>query len=138
SQVFLQALSAMPRYRNGSFRAWLFTIAAHVIADKTRRQIRAVSLDALEGVEESITDPGPDPEALVLVRETDQSISSLLLQLPPQQQRVVELRLAGLTGPEIATVLGMTMAGVRSTQYRAYSRLRTLMHERMIAKGSDT
>lgn len=43
------------------------------------------------------------------------------------QREVVELRLAGLTGPEIADVLGMKLAAVKSTQFRAYTQLRKLL-----------
>ncbi len=38
SQTFAQALAALPRYRAGSFRAWLFAIAANVVADAHRRR----------------------------------------------------------------------------------------------------
>jgi DNA-directed RNA polymerase specialized sigma24 family protein len=40
---------------------------------------------------------------------------------------VIELRLAGLTGPEIAAALDMQVAAVKSTQFRAYARLRELL-----------
>ena len=45
---------------------------------------------------------------------------ALLAALPPQQARIVELRLAGLTGPEIANVLGCSLAAVKIGQVRGY------------------
>jgi RNA polymerase sigma factor (sigma-70 family) len=50
-------------------------------------------------------------------------------QLSPDQRHIVDLRLAGLTGPEIAEVLGMSESAVKSSQFRAYSRLRKLLAE---------
>ena len=47
--------------------------------------------------------------------------------LPEEQRRVVELRLAGLTGPEVAAALGRSHDSVRTTQRRALARLRTLL-----------
>jgi DNA-directed RNA polymerase specialized sigma24 family protein len=35
--------------------------------------------------------------------------------------------LAGLTGPEIAEVLGRNTSAIKSTQFRAYARLRALI-----------
>jgi DNA-directed RNA polymerase specialized sigma24 family protein len=40
---------------------------------------------------------------------------------------VVELRLAGLSGPEIALALGRSPGAVRLAQFRAYARLRDLL-----------
>jgi DNA-directed RNA polymerase specialized sigma24 family protein len=53
---------------------------------------------------------------------------ALLRRLPSDdQRRVCELRLAGLTGQEIAAVLGKRHDAVRQLQSRAIERLRQLM-----------
>ncbi len=54
-------------------------------------------------------------------------VQMLLAALPDEQRHVVALRLAGLSGPEIAAVLGRHPAAVKSTQFRAYTRLRRLL-----------
>ena len=51
----------------------------------------------------------------------------LLPRLPDDQRRVLELRLAGLRGPDIAHVLGRSHGAVRVAQYRAIARLRTML-----------
>jgi RNA polymerase sigma factor (sigma-70 family) len=38
SQVFLQALAALPKFRAHSFRAWLYTIAHNVVVDIHRER----------------------------------------------------------------------------------------------------
>ncbi len=47
--------------------------------------------------------------------------------LVPRQARILELRLAGLTGPEIVEVLGCSLAAVKIGQVRGYARLREIV-----------
>lgn len=125
SQTFVKVLAALPRYRAGSFRAWLFTIAANTVSDLHRHRIPDVPLAA--AMTDSLVDAAPTPEEAVLAAEAGRSIAALLARLTPDQRQVVELRLAGLTGAEVATVLGRGIGAVRSSQFRAYARLRRLM-----------
>lgn len=123
SAVFLKALGALDSYRGGSFRAWLFSIAHRVVVDEYRsaRPERPIETVA------DIADPAFAPEEVVLAGEGRRSIHRLLNALPPDQRRVVELRLAGLTSREIADVLGRSHTSVRTTQVRAIARLRVLL-----------
>ena len=123
SLVFTRALMALPRFASGSFRAWLFTIAQHVVIDEVRRTRPAASLDAAA----HLTDPAPSPEEALLDAEHERCLATVLRQLPPAQQQVLELRLAGLTAPEIATVLGRSHGTIRNLQHRALVRLRALL-----------
>jgi RNA polymerase sigma-70 factor (ECF subfamily) len=121
SAVFTKALAAFPRYRDASFRAWLFTIASHVVADRYRAERPQQALELAEDIE----DLRPSPEELALAADERRGVRELLARLPEHQRQVVELRLAGLTGAEIAQALGRSRANVDVTQYRAVSRLRT-------------
>lgn len=123
SLVFMKALAALPRFRDASFRAWLFTIAHHVIADRYRTAHPEQPLDDAA----DLYDAAPSPEDLVLAADERSTLQELLTRLPEHQRRVVELRLAGLTGPEIARALGRSAANVNVTQFRAVSRLRVLL-----------
>ncbi len=51
----------------------------------------------------------------------------LLCQLHKRDREVVELRLAGLTGAEIAQTLNCSHEAVRAAHYRAIHRLRELL-----------
>jgi RNA polymerase sigma-70 factor (ECF subfamily) len=123
SQVFTQAFAALKRYRGGTFRGWLFTIAHNITVDAARRRRPQTTLDA--AIE--IADRSPNPEDWAMAREAEESLTRLLAQLPPNQRSVVELRLAGLTGQEIATVLNISLSAAKALQFRAYSRLRSLL-----------
>jgi RNA polymerase sigma-70 factor (ECF subfamily) len=78
-------------------------------------------------VAHEVADPGPRFEDLAEDAERRRSVRLALSQLPEEQRRVVELRLAGLTGPEVARALGRSHDSVRTTQRRALARLRTLL-----------
>jgi len=122
SQVFAQALSALPRLGEQPFRAWLFTIALHVVADVHRSRAR---LTTLPETEEQI-DPELTPDQHLVAGEDGRFIRMLLTHLPAESRRLLELRLAGLTDIEIADVLGKSYGAVRVAQHRTVVRLRAL------------
>jgi RNA polymerase sigma-70 factor (ECF subfamily) len=123
SLVFTKAFASLPMYRAGSFRSWLFAIAYHVITDDLRARHVVAELDAAA----EVPDREPTPEEVVIAAESHSSIVRLLDHLPSSQRRVVELRLAGLTGREVADVLGCSLAAAKIAQVRAYSKLRGLL-----------
>jgi RNA polymerase sigma-70 factor (ECF subfamily) len=123
SLVFTKAFGSLATFRSGSFRSWLFTIAFHVIADDLRGRRPQAELEAAHDV----ADRGLSPEERAIVQEGERSVVALLARLPEAQRQVVELRLAGLTGREIAEVLDRGLPAVKMAQLRAYARLRDLL-----------
>ena len=122
-QIFLNAYQAIPRFRADNLRAWLFSIAHHVVTDVHRQRGSPLPIDRASDV----SDAGPGPEQLSLAGDASAELRRAVHRLPADQQRVIELRLAGLTGPEIRTVLGKSRPWVDTTQHRAVQRLRRLM-----------
>lgn len=122
--VFLRALTALPSYRGGAFRSWLFAIAHNAIVDARQTRRPLASLE--EAVD--LADAAASPEDLALAAMAQREISQLLAQLPAEQRAAVELRLAGLRDKEIAQVLGRSPGAVRAAQYRAVQRLRGLLN----------
>lgn len=121
SQIFLKALTALPSHREGgSFRAWLFTIAHNVVTDTYRA--RRVHWPLTTAAEHPDRAPSPEEEAVDAIQRDE--VRAMLDLLPPDQQRVMELRLAGLTGNEIAEALGKTLGAVKMAQSRAIARLK--------------
>jgi RNA polymerase sigma-70 factor (ECF subfamily) len=125
SQVFAKALAALPSYRSDarSFRSWLFAIAHNVLIDEGRAHRVTATLEAAVGVATA----GPSLEEQFLTSEVGSTIRELLAQLSPDQRQVMELRLAGLTGPEIAVAVGRSLGAVKIAQVRAFARLRSAM-----------
>jgi RNA polymerase sigma-70 factor (ECF subfamily) len=124
SQIFTQALAALPRLDDQPFRAWLFAIGHNVVIDVHRHHARSerhAAFAAPYGMTELA-----DPEHLFVAAEQGRTIRALLAQLPEGSRRLLELRLAGLTDAEIAQVLGRSHGAVRVAQHRAVLQLRAL------------
>jgi RNA polymerase sigma-70 factor (ECF subfamily) len=123
AEVFVKALAALPRCRDDAFRSWLFAIAHNVIMDGYRSHRLAAPCVLADNVAAAI----PTPEEDVMAAADFHSVLALLAQLPSDQRRVLELRLAGLTDVEIACVLDRSRGAVRAVQHRAVTRLRVLL-----------
>ncbi len=124
SLIFARALAALPTQRGPSFRSWLFAIAHNVVLNSRRDAGHSQPLDAAH----ERLDPGPSVEELVTEADRRHSVRKALARLPDAQRRVVELRLAGLSGPEVAVALGRSHDSVRTTQRRALAALRVLLN----------
>jgi RNA polymerase sigma-70 factor (ECF subfamily) len=122
TDVFMHALSALPAYRSGSFRSWLFTIAHNVIADELRRRRPTLSLEAAGAL--------PDPTSLEQSAATAadwDSVLALMPHLSPDQRHVIALRLSGLSAVEIGEALGKPRNAIDGIHHRALLRLRSLV-----------
>ncbi len=130
SQTFTRALRALPSFRperrnNGTtFRSWLMTIARNTVIDASRRQRPAVPLDDARPAA-----PEAGPEQVAIASSERDRVHAAVARLPETQRQVVELRLVGLKGTEIADVLGISHGAVKTANYRAYQRLRVLLGE---------
>lgn len=138
----LQRLDTFHPSETSTVRAWLFAIAHNTVVDTHRRNVfrrqRTSSLDQpasttgdspTQGDRLIATDPLSAPEAHAIAGETISRVREALQHLPERQRRIVELRLAGLTGDEIATVLGMTLGAVKAAQFRAFGTLRPILDD---------
>jgi RNA polymerase sigma-70 factor (ECF subfamily) len=123
SATFARALAALPSHHGPSFRAWLFSIAHNVLINMRRDAPRERPLVVVI----DLVDPSPPLDDLAVAEERRRSVREALTRLPESQRQVVEMRLAGLTGPEVAAALGRSHDAVRSEQRRALAALRELL-----------
>jgi len=123
SQIFTNVIEALPRFRPERFRSWLFTIAYHEVVESQRRNRTTLPLEVADVRQFSHSAPEESAvQHLALIE-----LQSHLSLLTADQRTVIEMRLAGLTGPEISQALGKSSAWVHTTQYRAVGRLKALM-----------
>jgi RNA polymerase sigma-70 factor (ECF subfamily) len=122
SQVFLEALDDLGRYRGGYFAGWLFRIAQHTVTDTYRRRPSLPLVAA-----QQIVDPEPMPEQRAIAQGEIHALRAALQTLPTDQRAVLELQLADLSTQEIAQALDRSANAVRIIRYRAFQRLRTLL-----------
>lgn len=123
SSIFIKAMQSIDTCNPESFRSWLFSIAHNLTIDVYRTSSSHVPLDEAFGLVSSEM----SPEDAALLGETRFEVTELLQHLTPDQRQVVELRLAGLDGYEIAQALGRSRASVDTAQFRAVARLRTVL-----------
>jgi RNA polymerase sigma-70 factor (ECF subfamily) len=133
SAIFTRTLEALADFRGGSFRAWLFAIAHSVLINTERRR-----RETLLPVDLETADPTANPEELALTAAEEERVTDVLRGLPDAQRQVVEFRLAGLTGSEIASALGRSVPAVKMLQLRAMKRLRAQLEHQPWEERSQT
>ena len=127
SQIFMHAYSALPTLGDKPFRPWLFAIARNALIDRYRR--RRPPESSFDQHHER-ADAARSPEDLAIDQESADSIHRLFDQLSDRDRQIVELRLAGLNGVEIAEAMQCSHAVVRTAQHRAFERIRAMLADR--------
>lgn len=134
--AFIRAWQRLDTFRGGSFRSWLFTIAANRARDELRRRGRrpTSSLDeARDDPDRADIDPadaGPSAHDLVEQAELRRALEAALRALPDDWREVVVLAdVQGLDYVEVAAVTGVPVGTVKSRLSRARSRLRDVIRE---------
>jgi RNA polymerase sigma-70 factor, ECF subfamily len=128
-EVFFKAHRALGQYRGGAgFYTWLYRITVNTCRSRGRQTVRAravegISLDGRtdgdgRAWETASKDPTPDVEAMA--RERSSEVQTALAELADDLRAVVLLRdLEGMSYAEIADLLSLTSAAVRSRLHRA-------------------
>jgi len=134
--AFVRAWQRLDTFRGGSFRSWLFTIAANRARDELRRRGRrpTSSLDeARDDPDRADIDPadsGPSAHDLVEQAELRRALEAALRTLPDDWREVVVLAdVQGLDYVEVAAVTGVPVGTVKSRLSRARGRLRDVIRE---------
>lgn len=127
SEVFRKALANLTRYksRGAPFAAWLFRIAANLIADRAKSSSREQELDVIDEPVNS-----GDQQLVLEAVECQARLFRSVRQLPADQQRVIEMRFAEEQSiREIAQELGRTEGAVKQLQFRGLQNLRSSLSE---------
>lgn len=135
--AFLTAYRSLPRFRNGSFRSWLYRIATNACYDELRQRKShpALSLEDEDEAEERTLPPydlagqGMLPEKEVERHESARAIQQALNRLDADQRAVVVLvDVQDFDYQEAAQILGVPIGTVKSRLVRARLRLRQLLN----------
>lgn len=124
ASILLKAFAGFPPDQRSTFRAWLFTIDHHTVVDFYRRSARWPGTISDLHVADQIADGAPIPQQHMLRNDEQAPLRCAMSRLTDDQRRVIELRLAGLKGAEIASVIGCTHSAVKMLRHRAMNRLR--------------
>jgi RNA polymerase sigma-70 factor (ECF subfamily) len=132
SQIFHQAFRGRAGFHGGSVPAWLFRIAERVLIDHYRAAKPTSSLDLAD----TLVDAAPGPELRAIQSDEAERLQAAIAALPTPRRQVIELRLAGLTSPEIAQILERSPDWVRTTQHRAVLQLQAAVQPTLDQGGT--
>lgn len=110
-ETFLRAFQNLGHFVGGNFPGWLMRIAKNVCIDQWRRQKRQVDLG-----EEDFANIR-DSESLensTGLRLATRKIEQEMIQLPAEQRRCLELKIAGYSYEETAVATGFSVQAVKS------------------------
>jgi RNA polymerase sigma-70 factor (ECF subfamily) len=113
-----------------SLSTWLYTVARSFCIKKRRRgkstAAEPLSIDAVEEKDAAkVAHPGPGPEEDVQNRQLEEVLTEAITALAPMYREVLVLRdVEGLTAPQVAEVLGISVDAVKSRLHRARLEIR--------------
>ncbi|MFQ5881478.1 MAG: RNA polymerase sigma factor [Candidatus Methylomirabilales bacterium] len=133
--VFLTIFQKIGSFEGRSaFGTWLYRITVNAAMMKVRRREDRVEEDLerwlpvfdAEGRHlQPVEDWSANPEKALLQQERCEAVHQALAALPAEYRAVVALRdLQGLSGEEVAEILGLTVAAVKSRLHRGRLALR--------------
>jgi RNA polymerase sigma factor (sigma-70 family) len=130
--TFLKLHQARKSYVAGTFKAFLFTIAANLLRDERSRAEHRwrVSMDEeeIETVTASNRTLDSAPQSFIEACQTSNLIETAIEQLPDGLREVLLLsRYQGLDNREIAAALGISEGAVRVRLHRALARVRAAL-----------
>lgn len=134
-EAFLSAFKSISRFEGGSFRSWLFRIAANECKDelrrRTRRPIEPLLGAGMDG--DYDLDPSDSSESVEEIVERSavaDGIQLALLQLPFDQRQAILLSdLHGYHYEEIAKLTASNVGTVKSRIHRGREKLKSLLSQ---------
>jgi RNA polymerase sigma-70 factor (ECF subfamily) len=129
-ETFLRAFRALPGFRGqAKFSSWLYRIALNLCRDWMRRERRAPTVQAPEGVDlldlAAAAEPSESIEDLVARKDLARAVERVMARLPEEQRTAIVLKeFHGLTFREIADVVGCPLSTVKTRLYQGLTVLR--------------
>lgn len=123
-ETFLKVLQKLHTYdARFEFRPWISQIARHTALDWLKKK-KALAFSDIDGQDtgwaELLPDGQPTPQERAISRETRQTVTALLSDIPVAYRRVLKLRYVdGLKFHEIAHRLGLLLDTVKTQHRRA-------------------
>ncbi len=133
-ETWLRVLRHLHRFRRGSFKAWLTTIARNFLIDESRRRRPTVSIDASTPDHfswgERLAGDVASPDAGLLAADVRERIQESVRSLPPDQREVFLLRTQqDLSFAEIAKLLNIPLNTALGRMHYAVVKLREQLED---------
>ncbi|MCH9682120.1 MAG: sigma-70 family RNA polymerase sigma factor [Deltaproteobacteria bacterium] len=133
-RTFLACVESRDRFRGDStFRTYLYVVARNELFRHIRKRARDEVRAGLDFTVSSLFDLGLSPSKVVAKQQEEELVLEALRRIPVDQQILLELYYwEQVPGPELARVLEVAPATVRTRLFRARDALRKQM-EKMAA-----
>ncbi|MFH0838198.1 MAG: sigma-70 family RNA polymerase sigma factor [Patescibacteria group bacterium] len=128
-ETFLKAWQNLSKYKTGKhpFSSWIFRIAHNLVCDHYRRNEMSSEID------ENLADTKPDasPSYQLDLKLNEVKLRKAINKLPANYQQVILLKYINEEdNTVIANVIGKSEGAVRTLQFRALEKLRSLLEEK--------
>jgi RNA polymerase sigma-70 factor (ECF subfamily) len=136
-EVWIRIIRNADRYKDVSFRAWMWQIARNLLIDFRRKRKPNISLDAVEEDEdqpllETLIAPDASPREVVERTDLARRAMQAVGKLPAVQREVFLMRTQGdLPFNEIAQILKIPLNTALGRMHDATTRLRQLLMKEM-------
>jgi RNA polymerase sigma-70 factor (ECF subfamily) len=127
-ETFVRVYRGLPSLADGErFGAWVYRIARSTIADHARLRARHPPTAGAPNEEPALTTTDTDDE---LEADLAQCIALFVARLPsPYREAVTLTELQGLTQKDAATMLGVSLSGMKSRVQRGREHIRRMFEE---------
>jgi len=125
-EVFVKVCKSILGFRgDATFGTWLHRVTVNVCISQIRQRRTTTELDESDN---TYVDPSAGPEEQAELHDLAGRTAAALAELPDDARTVVILRdVEGLSGKEVAEVLGVTENVVKVRLHRAHAKLRALL-----------
>ena len=134
-ETFLKVYAKAPNFRGeGSFRSWLYAIAANLCRSHAAKRARLAVTDPADLPDRA--NGGPLPSSSLASEAIGRRIAAAVADLPSEQREVFVLKAyEEMSYPEIAAMLGRPVGTVKSQMRYALEKMRVLLHDLAEAEG---
>jgi len=127
-ETFVRLLRHRSKHREGSFKAYLSTIAYRLALKEKKRSQRNLSLES-----QTLTDPTPSPLKSVLLKERDDYIANAIHALDEHHRDILISRFYGNHSyDDIARMTNLPIGTVKSRIFYAVKACRKTLQEKGI------
>lgn len=127
-EAMLRLWRIAPDWRQGEAKVttWLYRVVSNLCTDRLRRR-RGIGLDTIE----EPADEKPDAVAGLVQTQRLAALDTALQSLPERQKQAVILRhIEGVSNPEIAAIMGLSVEAVESLVARGKKALACILADR--------
>lgn len=134
--TLLGATRGLGRFRgDASLGTWLYALARSFCIKRRRSSKFAPSETlSLEQTREAadVRDAARAPDDASFARELTTALEAAIAELPPDYREVLVLRdVDGLTAPQVASTVGVTVSAVKSRLHRARAQVRARLESKL-------